>query len=985
MPTRREWNADEFSARLEKRLHQRRQAKSAVTAEREQYRQVAALLRSFDPTTLRRSADDTAVGGAVLQLVDDCEAKSVGPTATWTLKPEVRRATLASFSGPADAQRALAANIARYAEGSAEHRAMEYLSGRGPALDGLDVAALLQVVEAVGWLSHVPGMSALPADEELKHRLDRRRLVEPLESLLHNQFEGRVKELDLLREYVGVQPASTVRGKLASVGRAVSRRLGSERTELPLVVYGPGGVGKSTLLARFLLDHVEDQEKPFPFSYIDFERVTISINEPTALLAEMARQLAVQYRGAAPALTKFADQRRVAARQQRNKQEQLQELHEIATTRAALGRAARHRSHIEARAADGRAAMQLGELVRRAIGWTPGDERPFLIVLDSFEEAQYRSSPVLGRMWAMFDGLHEAFPRTRVVVAGRAPVGHPRVPAEEILTLELGELDRAAAVKFLLDRRVAMPVAEALVERIGGNPLSLSLAATVATQAGDEDDDGTWVKTLPSKRRQLFGSVDEMLIQGLLYDRLLKHIPIEELRRLAHPGLVLRRLTPAILQEVLAPHCNVQIPNIDRARELLAQMARLSLVEQVAPEVLRHRPDVRRVMLRLSEKDKPALARKVELEAVEFYAKSETEQDRAEEIYHRLRLTGSPRVIESRWLPEVGIYLEGAAPELPPRSRRLLARLLQNVPADLVREADQVEWERRTAAEVEDLLAQGYVDQALAMLGQRRPWTTCSPLHALLVDALLRKSELAQARRAVAEALDDPGTERCGDTYLELLLLSAQIAEQEGNTDGADCDLRQAESVATHLGKDFDALGAMLQRARLHRAVGSPDQQEIDLALAHKVESLPAESLSSRPTLLRAVAAEVGEHEPRVLAQAIDLVGLPESSPQTLRSIATAIVPIALNQVVLPEVLAFLDRKFPELLQHPETQIVLRLLDEARRDGVLNELVKELLTIRDDSGILRSAIAAAMSEEASSQTITGRRTIAPPAASDSGG
>ena len=40
------------------------------------------------------------------------------------------------------------------------------------------------------------------------------------------------------------------------------------------------------------------------------------------------------------------------------------------------------------------------------------------------------------------------------------------------------------------------------------------------------------------------------------------------------------------------------------------------------------------------------------------------------------------------------------------------------------------------AIQLANLLAQGYADYALKTLEARRPWTTCSPLHALLADAL---------------------------------------------------------------------------------------------------------------------------------------------------------------------------------------------------------------------------------------------------------
>jgi cellulose synthase operon protein C len=953
---------EDFAARLRERLQAQRTTDVEPAAARVEYRKAAALLTSFDPTQLRRPGDES-VGGAVLQLVDDCETRGGLSGQAWSLRPDVREQTLRSLSGPDEALRLLEANVGTSPERSTEWAALAYLRGEAPAVQSADVDTLCHFREAVGWLSLVPGVTGLPAEDDLARLLANRRLLEPLESLLRHRFEGRTRELERLRAHVGVLPATTWRGKVTGYGRALSARAGRTKTPLPLVVFGPGGIGKSTLVARFLLDHVSGPEGGFPFSYVDFERATVSIHEPMTMVEEMARQLAVQYPRHAAIFTSLAARFRDAARRHLDDQAETDEWQAIATTRT-LGRGVHYQQHVSARDDDARAAAELGMAVRIATGSTSEDHLPFLIVLDSFEEAQYRASPVLDRLWAMLNALNSIYPDTRVVVAGRAPVAHPNVEVDEIPTIELGELDRHAAVSFLASRGIAGPVAGAIVERIGGSPLSLHLAANVAVRMGLAGDSGEWIRTVPARRRRLLGTVDDMLIQGVLYDRLLKHITNDEVRRLAHPGLVLRRITPEIIRDVLAPHCGVSVPDLDRARELFTEMAReLDLVDVVAPEVLQHRPDVRRVMLRLLEKDKTAVSRAVELSAAGYYARSDQPADRAEELYHRLRLADDLRAVKQRWIPEAALYLGSADAELPPRSARLLARLRQDVPDDLVDEAEQLEWERTTAAEVENLLAQGYVDHALQALDARRPWTICSPLHALFADALIRGGRVIEAQQAVSAALDEPGVDRCGDAYFELLLVSAQASAAAGNTEAADTDLQQAERVATSLGRDLDALGAMLQRAQLHGSIRSPEEGAADAALATRVESLPAKTLASRPMLFRAIAAEVGERAPRVLAHALDLVGLPSGSDRPLAALAESIAGTITAKPAVAEALRRLGRTvpIPELDDDAKVSEVMGVLKEARRTGTLDRLAKELLTISDDSGRLRSGIAAAMS------------------------
>ena len=57
-----------------------------------------------------------------------------------------------------------------------------------------------------------------------------------------------------------------------------------------VAVCGPGGMGKSTLVARYLLD-TPDQ----PFVYLDCDRPGLSAEEPITLLAEAVRQLGLQF------------------------------------------------------------------------------------------------------------------------------------------------------------------------------------------------------------------------------------------------------------------------------------------------------------------------------------------------------------------------------------------------------------------------------------------------------------------------------------------------------------------------------------------------------------------------------------------------------------------------------------------------------------------------------------------------------------------
>lgn len=956
MSTPVERSPDDFATRLKARSRARLARTTTLPAERLEHRRASALLSVFDPRLLRTPAGDP-VGGAVVHLVDDVISISTQGSPIWKLRPSVRDEALHTFDGPGEALVYLEANLADTPDPSTPRVVHALLRRERLELDGLDVGQLTRVRKAVSWLRQVPGVTGLPDDDDVDRRLELARLTEPLRFLLQQPFEGRGPELEVLRRHLGGLPRT---GLWHRIGRAMSTWRGRLREDYPLVIHGPGGIGKSTLMAQSLIDHLDDpQVARFPFVYVDSERATVWLHEPMSLVAEMARQLSVQYPAHASEFNSISVTARIRGREQRSRLEELGELQLDSSTRG-YSRPAQQQAYGSSRDEEGRVTEELGRILSRAVGRST-DPPPFVVALDSFEEAQYRASPVLDRMWTMLASLRSTYPRTRVIVAGRAPVGHPNIDVDEVPTLELGELDRGAAEQFLLDRGLGPVLARAVIDRVGGNPLSLQLAAKVARATQEADEDDSWVEKMPAKRRRFFGAVDDMLIQGLLYDRLLQHITDPEVRTLAHQGLVLRRITPELIRVVLAPHAKVPMTKPNRHHELFEELAReLDLVDRVAPDELLHRADVRQVMLRLLATDKNLELRTLERAVIAFYAPSDRPADRAEELYHRLRLGESLSEVKSRWMPQVAKHLDGAQRELPPRSARLLTRLLRGSP-EAGQADDQYEWEQRTAEEVENLLQQDFGGQVLHLLSQRRPWTDGSPLHALLVETEMRLGRIAEAREALTAAFEAPGIEEHADTYLELLFLSARLFAETGDLASADADLEVAERAASRVGNELDALAVLLMRARLHEAAGSPHDEEVDRALVSRVESIPDQLLTSRPALFRAVAAEVGELAPGVLGQALRLVGLPLVSEQAIHELSSAILR-SIDQPAVPKVLAELADQELSQWSSPRLEDVERLLNNAGSSGRLEEVASHLLAIDDGSRTLRHGIAEAMVE-----------------------
>ncbi|MFE0735985.1 trypsin-like peptidase domain-containing protein [Streptomyces sp. NPDC058855] len=858
-----------------------------VSELRRSYREAACLLQEFDPELLRLPGEERPTGQAVLELVDDCVALPTAGAAAWTLKPDVREAALAGLAGQEAALRALLAGLGpRPAGGTGggpgphpgpERFALALLTGVGLPTPrdegGEDVEELSDVLQAVLWLRRIPGVPGLPPVDAVQRRLERARLFQPLRRLVPDSFHGRAAELDALRAYVD---------------------LPAEPAEPPVLLHGVGGVGKSTLLATFLLDALD--EAPFPFAYIDFARPTLSLHEPATLLAETARQLGVQYPDHRPAFDALADACERTAASQRDEREEVDALRRLSTTRATFGRDYSADLHARASAREQDLARDLAALVGTAAAaggpGSPARDRqppPFVIVVDSFEEAQYRGSPVITRMWAVWSALRASYPRLRFIVSGRAPIDHPA----RILTPrshELKELDRESAVALLVSSGVRdETVAAHLVDRVGGHPLSLRLAArTAVALGGDSDALGEVLRTLPSRRRYFDRQVDQMLIQGTLYDRILHHIAEDDVRALVQAGLALRSLTPDLIREVLAGPAGTRVDTAGEARRLFGLLtSRVDLMEPAGPGAVRHRTDLRAIMLRLSDSARTDLMRAVDRRAVAYYAAREGPRARAEEIYHRLRLGENPRTVEARWEPGVAAYLGGSThTEMPHRSAAfLLGRIGGHVPDRIMAEAAQEDWERIAAREVEDLLTQGYVEAAAERLAERRPWTPCSRLHALLAETLARSGRAERARESAERAVDGAAEAGCAETRLELLQLSARLAQDAGDLAGADRALREAEEVADGLGLRSESLGVLVARSRLAdlAGTGAPAARE---QLARTLRAMPDEELARQPSLARTAAASACPADPRLLEHTLRLVGLPADQDAVVTELA---------------------------------------------------------------------------------------------------
>ena len=822
------------------------------------YRRRAALLVWFDQQHVTEGEEADGSGPPDPELLDfladDCDSV-VGPDGKthWALNDFVRRSALAELATARELKMAMA-QLRWQPDDPLQAALAGLLTGAPSSSDAESSAQLRAKLRAVDWLSGL--VDGLPDTSELRARLQLAELTDPLRELLSAGFEGRKDALDRLGEYVGARPGGALRRK----ARAAVRRGRGGNGQLPLLIWGPGGVGKSTLVARFVLDRYENVKSRdrIPFAYLNFDRAVLDPARPWHVIIEVIRQLSLQYPQAADEAGEVIE--RIAEAAQRV------ETREKASSGLALDVAA------------GKTREEAAAGLARVVQRIPRGKQPLLLVFDTFEEVQRRGTPAVRGLGSQLEILRTYLPRLRVVLAGRVRVDH--FPTDE---LRLGDFDDKAAFAYLRARAPGLAdrdVREA-VRRVGGSPLRLRLAVRILTdRAGDAS--------------LAFLRLEQAQVEVVLHDRILDHIADPDVRRIAHPGLFVRRVTPAVIAEVLAENCGLGPVDAERARSLFNHLAEeAALVERRPedPDALYHRRDVRLMTLGELQCSVPDTVAAIHREAVRFYARKSSSLERAEELYHRMMLGEPAHRLIKRWDEAAGRWLRDSFDELPKTSQVFLAtRLAIEIDETLRSEADLENWVRCVKSEAEQLSRVDMPGEALALVRARRGLGGESLLPALETKLLEQRNDLDAALDVARRWLERTIRAGRAGEFVEASLTVARLAQRVKAITSAKAVAQRAQAVLRGSSNRLDRLRVNARMLSIERASGAAaardDLVRETIALA---KSVGVHELVRHPVLLRDLAAEIGAGYPELLTAAIRNLGIDIGGEQASYRLAEAL------------------------------------------------------------------------------------------------
>lgn len=478
-------------------------------------------------------------------------------------------------------------------------------------------------------------------------------------------FAGRESELKQLSDYVDWLPKEGLKNKfIGFIRNAISWH-----SKPPLLIKGIGGIGKSTLVSKFILEQNDSKRKKIlPFIYFDFDLPGFSIQEPLTILLEGLRQLSIQF----PLQEKLFNEVNIAISN-------------------LIRRDSNTTSEVKSNSHTREFVYNTLEDVIKKYGYDLEQITfPILAVFDSFEEMQYRATrSEISSFFSFIAEISKHIPRFRAVFAGRAEIS-ASVSDVKFEEIELKEFDKPSAKVFLKKNGISdLKVIDIIYRNFGGNPLLLSLAIDLINRNKDSIKDFYKIK---DKKHEY------------LVNRILEHIHDEEVRQIAVPGMLIRSISPEIIKDVLAESCGLDINNIDPNRifkELSKEVALISKNNEDGEIVFRQ--DLRVACEKMILDKHPESSKRIKTRAMEYFKlhSSRSSRDKAEFYYHTFKSGKIPSDLDNvnidkarESFNEVRDYLKASVIEFPSKSQLFINSLIgSNVSESLVSKSKQDDWE----------------------------------------------------------------------------------------------------------------------------------------------------------------------------------------------------------------------------------------------------------------------------------------------------
>jgi hypothetical protein len=780
---------------------------------------------------------------------------------------------------------------------------------------------------AVSWLSGVSWLS-LPRLDDLDRRINLNRLLSEFQRMVGvvvdsagtaqmDRFFGRDEEMEKLRSYIGTVPAGST---WQAATRAISGLTRRFSAWTPMTLWGIGGVGKTTLVSKFMLEHVESAASHYPFAYLDFDRSTVSPRYRERLLAEICTQVSAQFP-------------------------------EIAERLQAIQTEALKLARIPAGTLEGAPVDQLRDLTQQFRALIDDHltsiegrfaTRPFLLVFDTFEVVQYdgRDVILLEEFVSGFSLDGTPWPRLRLVISGRQEVA--RFLGElEPMRLEGLLLDGAAAMLQTLARdagktvtpqqcnRIVSAVAEPGVDgRRRVSPLRIRL---LAEEFRARTEDGpTIAQSLIDELSQPLdqnGRIARLFIDGILIRRVLRHVADRRVQALADPGLVVRRFDADVIREVMTAATPKPGSPEDAPQPWVVDQAEAqSIFEIFKKEVslvegdgtfLRHRADVRREMLPLIRVKSRRQFDDLHARAFAYFDRLARQRPRdlilaAEALYHALWLDKPMAEWLALWRPDAAFqprvdpeeFEDGTPPHVFLRAKRydkLSVGEVRSLPPELA-----LEWlERRSMKLLDASRVYQEIDALGAAMGKdfealdRAP-EAAAPSARLLVrsgrwdDALrltdrqhsvLGESVLIGAARSVTTYVD--GASDANSMRLSLLRTEATVSAKSGRNGERPAPLNAAMATADPV---------IRVELLAYRSLGLPPtaegQGEVMRMIDNACRNVGRDRWLKNPRILRLAVLTVTDADKLLPIQVETMAGLPRDRA-ALASIELVIAAVA--------------------------------------------------------------------------------------------